>query len=279
MTAVLVQFMFRVSCGTALALLVTSPRLVNSGFFRVQLWVLLGCNTLAALATGAGGAATADAVESSALGPLFWIAIGLAVTSYVGAVLWLYEAARPGRVALALIAIASLIGASLAPRGAEATRGAAAQITTVGGDPVAPPLRFTAAAGDALTGGLLLGVTLTAMLLGHWYLNTPTMQLAPLRQLVGLTGIAVGLRAAWCAAGLWWLLRSGVDQSSLFWAFVGFRWVAGLAAVAWMAALTWQTLRIPNTQSATGILYAATVLVILGELVSRLLSKDALFPV
>ena len=36
------------------------------------------------------------------------------------------------------------------------------------------------------TGGLVLGVTLAAMFLGHWYLNTPTMQLVPLKKLVVL---------------------------------------------------------------------------------------------
>ena len=32
---------------------------------------------------------------------------------------------------------------------------------------------------------LALGVTLAAMLLGHWYLNTPTMELLPLRRVLG----------------------------------------------------------------------------------------------
>jgi hypothetical protein len=42
--------------------------------------------------------------------------------------------------------------------------------------------------------------------------------------------------------------------------------------------LTWQTLKIPNTQSATGILYAAVVLAFIGELTSQLLSAEARYP-
>ena len=51
------------------------------------------------------------------------------------------------------------------------------------------------AAGAArVTGGLVLGLVTTAMLLGHWYLNTPTMKLEPLKRLIVLLVIAV-LRA------------------------------------------------------------------------------------
>jgi hypothetical protein len=35
---------------------------------------------------------------------------------------------------------------------------------------------------------------------------------------------------------------------------------------------------VPNTQSATGILYAGVILVFLGELMSQLLSMDSTFP-
>ena len=50
------------------------------------------------------------------------------------------------------------------------------------------------------------------------------------------------------------------------------RWAAGLVGLAVMTWMTWQTMKIPNTQSATGILYVALVFVFLGELASALLS-------
>ena len=43
----------------------------------------------------------------------------------------------------------------------------------------------------------------------------------------------------------------------------------------WMA---WRTLDIPNTQSATGILYVAVLGVFIGELTGLLLSADSAYP-
>jgi len=60
--------------------------------------------------------------------------------------------------------------------------------------------------------------------------------------------------------------------------FVALRWLAGLIGVGALAVMTWQTLKIPNTQSATGILYVAVIGVFIGELTSQLLSAHASFP-
>ena len=54
-----------------------------------------------------------------------------------------------------------------------------------------PPIAFAWQLADRVTGGWLLGLVTTAMLLGHWYLNTPTMKLAPLRRLIVLLAAAV----------------------------------------------------------------------------------------
>jgi len=61
-------------------------------------------------------------------------------------------------------------------------------------------------------------------------------------------------------------------------AFIALRWLAGLIGVGALAVMTWQTLKIPNTQSATGILYVAVIGVFIGELTSQLLSAQASFP-
>ena len=60
--------------------------------------------------------------------------------------------------------------------------------------------------------------------------------------------------------------------------FLALRWLAGILGVLIMAIMTWQTLKIPNTQSATGILYAGVILTFIGELVSQLLSAQATYP-
>jgi hypothetical protein len=131
---------------------------------------------------------------------------------------------------------------------------------------------------DALTGGLLLGSTMAAMLLGHWYLNTPTMQLAPLRRLVLLMGGATILRAVVCGVGLGLMLVNTGPPDTARMLFIALRWLGGLVGVLILAAMTWQTLKIPNTQSATGILYVAVIGTFLGELTSLLLSAESLFP-
>ena len=61
--------------------------------------------------------------------------------------------------------------------------------------------------------------------------------------------------------------------------FLALRWLSGVVGVLGLTWLTWQTLKIPNTQSATGILYASVVLTFIGELVSELLSAGARYPV
>jgi hypothetical protein len=121
------------------------------------------------------------------------------------------------------------------------------------------------------------------MLLGHWYLNTPTMKLEPLRRLIVLLGVAVCSRAAVVSGGLWLEVTRQLAQSdaslTTFALFVALRWLAGIISVLGLAWLTWQTLKIPNTQSATGILYAAIILAFIGELTSQLLSAEALYPI
>jgi hypothetical protein len=57
--------------------------------------------------------------------------------------------------------------------------------------------------------------------------------------------------------------------------FLSLRWLAGLIGTLGLAWMTWLTLKIPNTQSATGILYAAMILAFIGELTAQLMSSAA----
>jgi hypothetical protein len=100
------------------------------------------------------------------------------------------------------------------------------------------------------------------------------MQLGPLRKLLVLIAVAVGLRAAVCGAALalYWSGPSAPDQRVML--LLAWRWLAGLLAVAVLVWMTWQTLKIPNTQSATGILYVVVIATFLGELASQLLSSE-----
>jgi hypothetical protein len=251
--ALLTQFLLRLSFGLAGGMALVSPRQVSSGYFRNHLYVVLGLSSLAAL------------VSRAATPPAFAWAVATAAASYVGAVCWLYERPRIGRALLAATAALALVAALLAGRCAT---GAAA--TPSGAQYLWP--------GQTVTAGLLLGVTMAAMLLGHWYLNAPGMELKPLRRLLAAMGVAVVLHATVSGIGLG--LELGVrETATAWWLFVAMRWTFGLAGVAILAWMAWRTLDIPNTQSATGILYVAVIGAFVGETMSLLLSAECTYPI
>jgi hypothetical protein len=262
-TQTLVEFLFRLTFGVAAAMGVTSSRQVTSGFFRVHLWVLMGVQTLAALATYTwplNGKTPAAAIGLWQ----FAAAVTAAIASYVGAVVWMYERRALGKTLIWLVSVLAL---------------SSCMVPLLLGKPGMSILQVT----DRVTSGALLGLVTTAMLLGHWYLNTPTMQLAPLQRLIVLLAAAVLLRMIVCGSGAAMELavagRMQLPGLTSWLLFVSLRWLAGLFGVLGLAWLTWQTLKIPNTQSATGILYAAVILAFIGELASQLLSAEAAYPI
>jgi hypothetical protein len=255
---VLLQFVFRLTFGMALAMAATSPRLVTSGFFRVHLWVLMGLNTFAGLAV------YAHRDTWPAAWPVLAMAVASALLCYIGSVIWLYEAKRAGWAMLPIVAILGLAAAMYASLATSKTEMSPAMV-----------------AGHSLqiaTSGALLGAVVTAMLLGHWYLNTPGMALGPLRRLLIFTAAAVALRGVVCASGLIWALSVEGAPSPTWSSLVALRWLSGLAGVLLLTWLAWRTLLIPNTQSATGILYAAVIVVFMGELSSQFLSLGTAYP-
>ena len=86
------------------------------------------------------------------------------------------------------------------------------------------------------------------------------------------------MQAAVCGCGL--SQEAAVHHGATAWGlFLALRWLFGLAGVAALAVMAWKTLAIPNTQSATGILYVAVIGAFVGETMSLLLSAEATFPV
>jgi hypothetical protein len=263
----LTQFLLRLSFGMAAGMLFLSSRQVSSGYFRNHLYVVLGLASLAALLSRAACAAA-----------LPW-AIAAAALSYVGAVCWLYEKPRAGKCLLALVAGAALIGAWLA---VEATAPAAASpgVNAADAGAVSPDASVASVLRLAQTvvSGLLLGVAMAAMLLGHWYLTSPGMKLAPLKRLIDVLAVAIFLTALVCGTGLA-LEASRHALSTQDWLFLALRWSFGIVGVALLAWMARRTLDIPNTQSATGILYVAVIGVFVGETMSLLLSAESVFPI
>ena len=239
---VLVQFLLRLTLGIAMAMAVTPSRLVTSGFYRVHLWVLMGFCTLASL-TLFSQSASLDTTHRASI-----LAASAAFLSYVGAVLWLYEKRSAGTVLLYVVGGLAWGGATIILMRWKDAADASLLVGLL----------------DILTGALLLGTTITAMFLGHWYLNTPTMQLLPLKRLVVLIMITVALRAALCGWGLSVQWNGDHHAAIGLWSFVALRWLSGIVGTLVLAAMTWQTLKIPNTQSATGILYVGVICSFLG---------------
>ena len=249
--AILTDFLLRLSFGLALAMAVVSSRQVTSGYFRVHVLVVMGACALVALV----------GLSSDQL--LVWPAATAAVLSYLASVTWLYEKHAAGKMMLLLVAAVALAGAWLIPHAAVTDQGTAGRL-----------LQWL----DPATSGLLLGSTLAAMLLGHWYLNNPSMKLAALEQLIWLVIAAIVLRAVLCGAGLVMEVSAEGLPSGVGRAFLAMRWLAGLAASLVVAVMALWTLRIPNTQSATGLLYVAVITTFLGELSALLLSAETLYP-
>ena len=119
---------------------------------------------------------------------------------------------------------------------------------------------------------------MASMLLGHWYLNSPTMELRPLYHLLVAMIVALFLQTIVSAFGLGGELTNLSTVSTQWLLFVLLRWVFGLVGVGVLIFMTWQTLKIPNTQSATGILYVAVIGTFVGETMALLLSAESLFP-
>jgi hypothetical protein len=182
------------------------------------------------------------------------LAAAAAVLSYAGSVCWLYEAKRAGKVMLWLVAACALAAACVGvPHN---------------------PLEVL----SVVTSGLLLGLTTAAMLLGHWYLNSPGMELEPLRRLLRLMAAAVVAQVIVSVVGLVGVVQATDDVSFSWLLFVVLRWSFGLVFVLALVWMAWQTLKIPNTQSATGILYVAVIGVFVGELTGLLLSAESAYP-
>jgi hypothetical protein len=251
----LVEFLLRLGTGLATVILFVSARQVNCGFFRIHSWILMGLSTFASLVL------YSQAQQYDYAGLAIGLSIAAAVVSYIAAVIWMYEQRALGKVALGFIA-----ALCVAADNAMHLR-------------VDRSLSLSENA-DFATGSLILGSLLTAMLLGHWYLNFPGMKLDPLKVLVVVSAAAIAARALFSAVGVAQLAMLGkLPESTIDWSFLAFRWLAGLIGPGIMVWLTWETLKVPNTQSATGILYAAITLTFLGELTAQLLSRGLPVPV
>ena len=139
-----------------------------------------------------------------------------------------------------------------------------------------------------LSSAALLGGACTAMILGHWYLIIPSLQVSHLQSIVKLHILSMIVRVAVVAAAVFLAIatwepgmgpsfRRYITSSAgiFFWQRVLF----GLAGPALLSYLTWETAKIRSTQSATGILYVDFFTVVVGEALAKYLLLATRVPV
>jgi hypothetical protein len=240
----LVIFCARVALGLVACLLLLSPRQLHPRFHRTQFLTALGLLAIATLA------AWPD------LDP--WprgLFAGTTVMTLLGSLSWTLEPAPGGRTLIVTTTAALITALAL----------------------ISPVPALMA---DHLTSAALLGTALTAMLVGHSYLISPGMALAPLMRCFFAGAVALVVRVGVIGWGLWcWTDITptyNLNNELVLWLPV--RWLVGVLAPLGFGLMAYSAARIRSTQSATGILYVVVVCGFLGELLGLLLTRQTGLP-
>jgi hypothetical protein len=118
--------------------------------------------------------------------------------------------------------------------------------------------------------GGVVGSVAVSMVLGHWYLVVPALPIELLRRMNRWAAGALAGRLA-LSAGILLAFGTTLRDGSLFRPMglfhLGTRAAVGIAVPLVFSGLVAGTLRHGNTRSATGILYASCILVLIGEAV------------
>jgi hypothetical protein len=122
----------------------------------------------------------------------------------------------------------------------------------------------------------VLGAMLTGMLLGHWYLTTPTMSIQPLTWFAKTLFVAALLRMVVSGVVLLQFGWTATDTTHMLW--LSMRLIGGILVPAVISLMVVRILKYRNTQSATGVLFAGLILVFMGEMTAALLERDLGIP-
>ena len=126
----------------------------------------------------------------------------------------------------------------------------------------------------------MCGLALMDMLLGHAYLTASKMTMRPFVRLHLSLAVITVLRAI-CAIGVAMILlhRRPIE---LFWDRFGLlvitRWAVGLLVPSLFIYMAYDCIKRRATQSATGILYVAGILIFIGEIISLYLLRETRLP-
>jgi protein NrfD len=151
----------------------------------------------------------------------------------------------------------------------------------------APGLLPVLTVASFLSSTALLGGACGAMVLGHWYLVVPSLNVAHLQSMVkvhigSLVVRAVVVLAAVILALVTWQPGMGPNFQRYILSVAGiFFWqriLFGLIGPGLLSYLTWETAKIQSTQSATGILYVDFFTIIVGEVLASYLLLSTTVP-
>jgi len=259
----LALFLTEAAVGSVIVLLLVPPRDAGRGFCRFAAAMIAVLLLLGAGVGYAGGGRSRLALVLLAAGvPLLAAAAGLFHVGRFGA----------GR---------ALLAAALAP-----TLPAVALDAAVLAPPGSGYGMLLLYAADAISAGLVPGAVLIAMVLGHYYLNVPGLSIRHLQTLAVTLMAAIALRAAVIGISVAIhhevlgplvavlldttgraLPPGGLDPFVIV--FVLIQIAFGVIVPGAFAFMAWRTSLIASTQSTTGILYVALVMVIMGEMSGR----------
>ena len=262
LTAVSARFFLALAVGLAASVLVVNRREIGPGFLRLMALFVVGCLIPAILLFGGIEHPQSDTIRMAC-----FVFIGLMIAMLAGAPKF------PPALITSVLLVGVIAGAT----------GIALSLHQQLPNATAASLSWFALGG--LTSSLILGFVTGAMILGHWYLVTPDLSISHLARVTRLALASLYLKiillaitftvfmdqmeAPWQSLGAVIGLNDAPAtgfQSQLDFIFLLARIFIGLVGPAVLCHMTMQTIKLRATQPATGILYAATVMVLMGEL-------------
>jgi hypothetical protein len=268
------SFVLKLLVGIVMMWLLMPRKEVTDGFFRIQMLVAIGLSVLLVLIVSSGSTPderharsaaptdlmTAVLIARSAIGDkVVWIAqIVAACVAYAGHIFWKLGRRIPGVISIYVIALLSLLSQICFSLSTGVTMDSCLVLLS------------------DLSSSTVLGATLTGMLLGHWYLTTPTMSIGPLSWFTRTLAIAGLLRLVMSGIAFGRFGFASHDIVHLLWLIM--RIVGGILIPFATSIAVAKILKYRNTQAATGVLFAALILVFMGEMAAALLERDLGIP-